>query len=298
MCVVAASSRSLRVCARILFFTATAVLQALAVQNSPSQVIQIKPKASACDSALVDTAMEVSSLKDMGKLMSAEVGPMFAQMEQTLRARGRRLLPGDRDVVFGMMQQAFAADAVDEEVERSIRSQCEPKVFAAAVEQLRTPLAVKMRGFEDQFSRSHSSSVVNRYAASLQQHPPTETRDALVEAMEKTVHQADFAADTNAQVILAIYMVLSGQATDDSQLSEIRDRLMPAARKGARIESLMVYRNATDEELDRYIMLLRTPELQRFQTIYKSAVQNAIIRRSQVLAAMIKQHVDARAARH
>lgn len=293
----AASSRPLPIYARILFLC-PAVLQALAVQDSQSQVVQIKAKASACESSLVDAAMEVSSLKDMGKLMSSEVGPMFAQMEQTLRARGRRLLPGDRDVVFGMMQQAFAADAVDEEVQRSIRSQCEPKVFAAAVEQLRTPLAVKMRGFENQFNRSHSSSVVNRYAASLQQHPPTGTRDALVEAMEKTVHQADFTADTNAQVILAIYMVLSGKATDDSQLSEIRDRLMPAARKGARIEFLIVYRNASDQELDQYIMLLRAPELQRFQTIYKSAVQNAIIRRSQVLAAMIKQHVEVRAARH
>jgi hypothetical protein len=197
-----------------------------------------------------------------------------------------------------MMQQALAADAVDGEGRRSIRSQCGPEVFAAAVGQLRTPLAVKMRGFEDQFYRSHSSTVINRYAASFQEKPPTETRDALVEAMEKTVHQADFTAGTNAQVILAIYMVLSGKAVDDSQLSEIRDRLMPAVRKGARIEFLIVHRNAADEELDQYIMLLRAHELQRFQSLYKSAVQNVMIRSSQVLAAMIKQHVDARAARH
>jgi hypothetical protein len=160
--------------------------------------------------------MEVSSLKDMGKLMSTEVGPMFAQMEQTVRARGRRLLPAERDQVFGMMQQAFAADAVDREVQRSLGSHCEPKIFAVAVEQLRTPLAVKMRGFEDQFNRSHSTSAAN--AASLQQSPPTETREAQVEAMENTVHQADFTADTNGQVILAIYMVLTGKATDDAQL--------------------------------------------------------------------------------
>jgi len=289
-----ASSRFLRARAQLLFFIWLTVLGALAVPASQSQVIQIKPKVSACDPSLVDAAMEVSSLKDMGKLMSTEVGPMFAQMEQTLRARGRRLLPAERDQVFGMMQQAFAADAVDREVQRSLGSHCEPKIFAAAIEQLRTPLAVKMRGFEDQFNRSHSTSAVSRYAASLQQYPPTETREALVEAMEKTVHQADFTADTNGQVILAIYMVLTGKATDDGQLSEVRDRLMPAARKGARIEFLMVYRNVTDQELDQYIMLLRTPELQRFQTIYKSAVQNAIVRRSQILAAMIKQHVDSR----
>jgi hypothetical protein len=91
-------------------------------------------------------------------------------------------------------------------------------------------------------------------------------------------------------------MVITGKATDDGQLAEIRDRMMPAARKDARLEFLMVYRSATDEELDQYIMLLRTPELQRFQTIYKSAVENAILRRTQVLAAMIKQHLDARAS--
>lgn len=289
-----ASARFLRARAQLLFFIWLTVSGALAVPTSQSQVIQIKPKVSACDPSLVDAAMEVSGLKDMGKLMSTEVGPMFAQMEQSLRARGRRLLPAEHDQVFGMMQQAFAADAVDREVQRSLGSHCEPKIFAVAVEQLRTPLAVKMRGFEDHFNRSRSTSAVSRYAASLQQYPPTETREALVEAMEKTVHQADFTADTNGQVILAIYMVLTGKATDDGQLSEIRDRLMPAARKGARIEFLMVYRNVTDQELDQYIMLLRTPELQRFQTIYKSAVQNAIVRRSQILAAMIKQLVDSR----
>jgi hypothetical protein len=295
---------SFRACFRFLrvrpplLFIWLLVLGTLAVRTSQAQVIQMKPKVSACDPSLVDAAMEVTRLKDMGKLMSDEVGPMFAQMEQTLRARGRRLLPGERNQVFGMMQQAFAAEAVDEEVERSLRSHCEPKIFAAAVEQLRTPFAIKMRSFEDQFNRSHSTSAVSRYAAFLQQHPPTETREALVEAMEKTVHQADFTADTNAQVILAIYMVLTGKATDDGQLSEIRDRMMPAARKGSRTEFLMVYRNVTDEELDQYVMLLRTPELQRFQTIYKSAVQNVIVRRSQVLAAMIKQHLDSRGGKH
>src|SRR5215475_199830 len=109
-------------------------------------------------------------------------------------------------------------------------------------------------------------------------------------------NNADFTAEVGAQVVLAIYMVITGKATDDGQLAEIRDQMMPAARKGARLEFLMVYRSATDEELDRYIMLLRTPELQRFQTIYKSAAENAILRRTQVLAAMIKQHLDARAS--
>jgi hypothetical protein len=90
---VATSSRSLRVYARIVFVICFAVLQALTVEGSRSQVIQIKPKASACDSSLVDAAMEVSSLKDMGKLMSAEVGPVFAQVEQALRAAAGACCP-------------------------------------------------------------------------------------------------------------------------------------------------------------------------------------------------------------
>jgi hypothetical protein len=61
----------------------------------------------------------------------------------------------------------------------------------------------------------------------------------------------------------------------------------------------LTYRNASDEELDQYIMLLRIPELQRFQTICKTAFQDAVVRRSQILAAMLKQHIDeVRAGRH
>ena len=288
------SSRFLPV--RVRFTSLMLLAMMGGTSRGEAQVIQIKPKAGACDRSMVDAAMEVSGLKYMGKSMSAEAGSMFAQMEQTLRARGRRLPAEERDEVFGMMQQAFASDAVDEEIARSIRSQCEPKIFTVAVEQLRTPIAVKMRGLEDRFNGSHSSSALSHYAAALEQHPPTETREALAEAMEKTVHNADFTADVGAQVVLAIYMVITGKATDDGQLAEIRDRMMPAARKDARLEFLMVYRSATDEELDRYIMLLRTPELQRFQTIYKSAAENAILRRTQILAAMIKQHLDARSS--
>ena len=293
-----ASSRLLRVPLPAGFLFGLVIWQALIVQAVPAQVVRIAPKANACDPALVDAGMEVSGLKDFGKLMSAEINPMFAQMERGLRAQGKRLLPEDRNRIFEIMQQAFATEAVNEEVLRSMRSHCEPKAFAAAVEQLRTPLATKVRGFEDQFDRSHSPSAVNRYAASLQQHPPAETREALIDAMEKTVHQADFTADTDAHVIVALYMGLSGKATDDNQLSALREQILPAARKSTRIELLMIYRNLTDEELDQYIMLLRTPELQRFQTIYKSAVQNAIVRRSEVLAAMVRQHIDSRAARH
>lgn len=292
-----ASSKPLPVRSLVIFVFGLVVWHALTVPALHPQVVRIAPKGNACEPALLDAAMEVSSLKDFGKLMSAETSPMFAQMEQGLRAQGKRLLPEDRNRMLEMMQQAFAAKAVDEEVLLSMRSHCEPSVFAAAVEQLRTPLATKVRGFEDQFNRSHSPSALNRYAASLRQHPPTETREALIDAMEKTVHQADFSADTSAHVVVALYMGLTGKATDDNQLSTIRDQIMPAVRKSTRVEFLIIYRNLSDQELDQYIMLLRTPELKRFQTIYKSAVQNAIIRRSEVLAAMIKQHVDARAGR-
>jgi hypothetical protein len=250
----------------------------LTLQFANGQVVRIAPKASACDANLVDAGLEVSGLKDAGKLIAAEVGPMFAQMQQTMRAQGKRLPPADRDRILAIMQQAFDADAVGQEVQRSMRSHCEPKLFAAAVEQLRTPLATKIRGLENEFNRLQSQAAINRYA--------------LIEALEKTVHQADFAADTDAQVILALYMGLSEKSTDDAQFGAIRDKLLPAVQQATRVQLLMVYRNAADEELDQYIMLLRTPEIQRFQTIHKSAFQNAMVRRSQVPAAMIKQHLD------
>lgn len=257
-----------------------------------SQVVHMAPKASTCESGLVEAALDASDLKDAGKLMAAEVGPMFVQMQQTIRAQGRRLPAGEHDRVLAIMQQAFDADAVDQEIQRSMKSHCEPKVFASAVEQMRTPLATKIRGFENEFNRSHSQGAINRYASSLQQHPPTQTREALIGALEKTVHQADFLADTDAQIVLALFMGLSSQATDDAQFGVIRDQLLPPVRQATRVQQLMTYRNASDEELDQYIMLLRTPDLQRFQTVCKTAFQDAIVRRSQVLAAMLKQHID------
>jgi hypothetical protein len=247
---------------------------------------------------LVDAALEASDLKDAGQFMQADVGQMYAQMQQTLRAQGRSAV-GESQRALAMMQQAFAADAVNLEIQRSMKTHCEPKIFAAAVEQLNTPLAKKVRGFENEFGRSHSPAAISRYKASLQQRPPTQSREALIEALEKTVHAADFAADTDAQVALALYMGLTSKATDDAQFGSIRDQLLPPVRQATRIQQLMTYRNASDEELDQYIMLLRAPDLQRFQTICKTAFQDALVRRSQILAAMLKQHIDeVRAGRH
>jgi len=277
------------------------VLFALAASPPPvcSQVVRIAPKLGPCDPALVEAGLDVSSLKDFGKLMAAEVDPMFAQMERTMRAQGRRLSAGERERVYAILRQAFDADALAQEVQLSMKSHCDSKVFAVAVEQLHAPLPTKIRAFEDAFNRAHSQAAVNRYAASLQRHPPGQQREALIAALEKTVHQADFTADIDAQVILALYMGLTGQPTNDAQFATIRDQLLPSVRQATRVELLMIYHNVSDEDLDQYIMLLRTPALQRFQTIYKSALQNAIVRRSEVFAAMIKQYVDeARPARH
>jgi hypothetical protein len=287
-----------QICAQLFSFPVFFAFVA-APQPATSQVVRIAPKPGACDPALVEAGLDVSSLRDFGKLLAAEVDPMFAQMERTMHEQGRRLLPGERDRVYAIMQQAFDADALDLEVQRSMKSHCDPKIFAAAVAQLRAPLPTRIRIFEDTFNRSHSQVAVNRYAGSLQQHPPSQQREALIEALEKTVHQANITADINAQVMLALYMGLSGQATNDAQFGTIRDQLLPSVQRGTRIEFLMIYRSVSDQDLDQYIMLLRTPELQRFQTIYKSGLQNAVVRRSEVLAAMIKQHLDeVRPGRH
>src|SRR5262245_4258999 len=94
-------------------FRASLSILALVGATRPvfAQVVRITPKVAACDPALVDAAIELSGLKDFGKLMSAEVSPIFAQMEQSLRARGKRLLPEERGPMFEMLRQAFAADA-------------------------------------------------------------------------------------------------------------------------------------------------------------------------------------------
>jgi len=293
------SARALRARTNLVSFALFLALAGATPQVIGGQVVRIAPKASACDAGLVDAALEASDLKDAGKLMEAEVGKIYAQTQQTMHALRRPLPNGEHERVLGMMQQAFAADALNLEIQRSMKTHCEPKVFASAVEQLHTPLAIKFRGFENDFNRSRSPAAINRYATSLQQHPPTQTRELLIEAFEKTVHAADVEADIVAQMVLALYMGLTSQATDDNQFGTIRDQLLPPVRQITRIEQLMTYRTASDEELDQYIMLLRTTELQRFLTICKTAFQDAVVRRSQVLAAMLKQHIDeARAGRH
>jgi hypothetical protein len=136
-------------------------------------------------------------------------------------------------------------------------------------------LAQKLREKLDQGKARNAFAevVVSQTApkSAFRQRVPTDEIDPMFVGPRESLW-ADAAA-TKARKIHRIrrmrtVMGLSGKATDDNQLSAIREQLLLAARKGTRTELLLIYRNLTDEALDQYIMLLGTPEL----TIYKPAL--------------------------
>jgi hypothetical protein len=200
--------------------------------------------------------------------------------------------------VLQALDQAFDAAALDVEFRRSVRSHCEPKIFAIAIEQMKTPLSSKMRGFEDFLLTPQGRSALVAYTGNRQQHPATPEREALLDRMESVLHAADFLADVNAEEVRAMYIGISGKSASDAETDALREKMMPSMRQTIRANALFVYRTASDEELAQYIAVLDGAEMRRFNTILESALENGMIRRSEVAAAMIQQIVaNARGSR-
>jgi hypothetical protein len=267
-----------------------AVLYAAAACDAAAQSrVTIAPKAGACAPAVVDEAIELESLDRFAAQTSADIKNVVAFLESS----GRRLPPTIRPKVLQALSQAFDRTALNEEFRRSIRSHCEPKSFAAAIEQLKTPLGTKMRGFEDFMLTPQGRSAFFAYARNMPQHPPTAAREALLDRMEGVLHATDFLTDVNAEEARAMYIGISGKSASDAETQALREKMIPKMRQTVRANALFTYRTASDEELAQYIAMLEGAEMRRFNTILESAVENGMIRRSEVAAAMIQQIVAA-----
>lgn len=253
---------------------------------SHAQVVPIAPKAGACAPAMVDETIEVASLQRFAAEASGDIKNVVAVMEAT---GGRRLPAAVRPKVINAIEQSFGAAALDEEFRRGVRSHCEPRVFAAALQQLKTPLGTKMRALEDFLLTAQGRNAFLSYTRNLRQHPAAPAREALLDRLESVLHTSDFMADVNAEEARATYIGISGKSASDAETQALREKMLPAMRQSVRTSALFVYRTASDDELELYIQMLDGVEMRSFNTILKSVIENGLIRRSQVAAAMIQQ---------
>jgi hypothetical protein len=267
---------------------AYALFYACAAREAAAQSrINVGPKAGACSPAVVDEAIEATSLHRFAAQTSEDAPRVVKFME----SNGHRLPPAIRPKVLQAFEQAFDSAALEEEFLRSIRSHCQPKIFAVALEQLKTPLGTKMRGLEDFMLTPQGRSAFLSYARNMQQHPLTPQRESLLDGLESVLHTADFLADVNAEEVRAMYMAISGKSASDPEVQALREKMMPSMSQTVRANAVFTYRSASDEELAQYVTMLGGAEMRRFNTILESAIENGMIRRSEVAAALIQQIV-------
>ena len=113
----------------------------------------------------------------------------------------------------------------------------------------------------------------------------------LLDRLESIIRSADFYADVNAEEARAMYIGISGKSASDAETQAIRDKILPGMQRAARTSLAFTYRGASDEELEQYISMLDAPDMRRFYTILKSVLEEGMIRRSQVAAAIIQQSI-------
>lgn len=248
--------------------------------------VTLGAKAGACEQRVVDDAMEVSSLRTFAAQVPDDMKSLVSAMEA-----GRRIQPAARQMVLQALQQAFDSSALDEEFHRGMRNHCDAKIFPVAIAQMRTPLGMKMRKLEDSLLTPQGRSAFIAYSRSAASRQSSPQREAVLDRLENVVRMADFMADVNAEEARATYIGISGKSASDAETQALRDKILPSMQRAMRISSSFTYRSASDEELEQYVAMLDGAEMRRFYTIIKSVMEEGMIRRSQVAAAIIQQSI-------
>ena len=206
--------------------------------------------------------------------------PYFAQ--SVLKQSSGALEPEMNSALSAAFNQAFTTTAVQRDVINVINAHYDESQATAYLNQLQSPLAVKMSELERNTNTPAGQEAIKAFAASLQDNPAPKSRSQLVEQLDKATRTTDFSVDMQTAFFKAIFVAIEpvmesdmrlGEGELDKMVTEVHNSLEEGLRNNTRLSYLYAFRDISDDELKNYINLCESEE-------YRWAIQllgNAMI---------------------
>lgn len=165
-------------------------------------------------------------------------------------------------VVADMVERAFEPGKLSAELAAGLKASYDAERMARFQELLRQPIAVKMASLE---SRNASLETMQEQAENLRKNPPSTARSKLIQALDDVTHTTEVATDLGTAITRDLVdamladMQKAGKSVPKQARESVGSRLntmrnqMPGQIRTA---MLVMYRDATDQELADYVKLL------------------------------------------
>lgn len=184
-----------------------------------------------------------------------------------------------------IMEDAFRSETLYQAVVNYFKDNFDRQKLITVLDWLEFPLTKKMSQLEVESSSVEAIQEMKKFAAGLQNNPPTQERLALVQELDKVVG----ASDTAVGAMLAMYQTLiktmnpffppeeqlkEGQL--EEQLNKAKMQLQSVSKDNTLISFLYTYRSVSDDELRRYIDFYKTDTGSWFTKMANEALIKAV----------------------
>lgn len=188
--------------------------------------------------------------------------PDFAQA--VLKQSSGALEPEVNSALSAAFSQAFAPAAVQRDVVQVLNAHYDEARASRYIQQLRSPLSVKMAQLERNTSNPANMDDFKAYATSLQETPAPADRKRLIQRLDEANRTTQFSVDMQTAFFKAIFVAIEpvmeadmrlGEGELEKMVDEVRSSLDESLRDSTRLSYLYAFRDVSDQELERYIEL-------------------------------------------
>jgi hypothetical protein len=221
--------------------------------------------------AIIDTLLELSGTRSQ-----------IAQLTDQRQFRSIFAGIGDADQaqrLQGIFAGAFRPDAFYGPLRARLNQYLTPARTPILLQWLSTPLSRRVVELESKASSPQARADLERFAGSVQNEPPPQTRMNLVQRLDSARRSSEFRVEIAMVLIRNVHQALgSGGSTreSDAAIDRLRSEMWRTARDGTLLHFLYTYRGLSDAELEEYVRFWESDDGRWFTPILHEGFLDAI----------------------
>lgn len=237
-------------------------------------------------SAVDDQQLITELLNQSG--VSAQLSAMSSLVKAQLE---QQKLPGDLDKktrlkLVAHLNSAFDPKNVHAALSRQFILHYDKDRYRNFLVELEHPVIRKLTQMEIAAANDpDASGKMSNYLAQLEQTPPGKKRMALIHALEQSCDSSNFVAATQASIYRVVTETLNSSYPPvkrvtlqdiDEQIALRKQQSLAAASQFVINNTLYIYRDASDDDLQAYVNFLHTEAATWFYSLLRQAWINSI----------------------
>jgi hypothetical protein len=186
----------------------------------------------------------------------------------------------------------ISAERLARNVEASVSAGCNPQELTTVLTDIKSPLVQKMRTYEAVLNTPAGAEKLRAYLASPAAQAATGERKKLVADLIAASASTDALVDTIVETSRGMMEGMGAPAPTPEQLAQMKQRVQGQANQQMQSTMLAIYRDATDEEFEKYVALQQSAPMRNFNQAFGKAVAKGMGVEARAMGVVLKQLLD------